>query len=186
MIVYDLLRTLRGKITPAMATLMLMGIYFDTGSMYHPNTTPEVYLASAELMRLGADPQQFIKPLYKTMDLGKLRLIGLILERATLRDDGMLMSAARFQEILDCGATRDDLEGVIDYLNYVPDSKFAMLLTEDERGNVKGSLRTQRDDVDVAKIAGQFGGGGHRAAAGFTLQNQRLEMQVQWKIAPRV
>ena len=186
LIVFDLLEKLRARITPAMATLLLMGIYFDTGSMYHPNTTAEVYTAASKLMRLGAEIKPFVEPLYKTMDIGKLRLIGLLLDRATLREDGMLMSAARYQEILDCGATRDDLEGVIDYLNYVPEAQFAMLLTEDEKGNVKGSLRTQKDTVDVAKIAGEFGGGGHRAAAGFTLQGKKLEMRLEWKIAERV
>lgn len=186
LIVFELLKKLRAKITPEMATHLLLGIYFDTGSMFHPNTTVEVYESAAELMRLGAHRKDIVDPLYKTMDYGKLKLIGLVLERATLYPDGMLMSAVRQADLIACNATRDDLEGVVDYLFYAPEARFGMLLIEDEKGNVKGSLRTQRDDVDVSKIAQTFGGGGHRAAAGFTIQGHHLEMEVKWKIAPRV
>ncbi|MFN7161265.1 MAG: DHH family phosphoesterase [Candidatus Gracilibacteria bacterium] len=186
LIVFELLKKLRAKITPDMATHLLLGMYFDTGSMYHPNTTAEVYENGAELISLGAKPRDIVDPLYKTMDFGKLKLIGLVLERASLYQDGMLMSAIRQEDLIACNATRDDLEGVVDYLFYAPEARFGMLLIEDEKGNVKGSLRTQRDDVDVSKIAETFGGGGHRAAAGFTIQGHRLEMEVKWKIAPRV
>lgn len=186
LIVFELLKKLKAKITPDMATHLLMGMYFDTGSMYHPNTTAEVYDNGAELIRLGASTHNFVQPLYKTMDFGKLKLIGLVLERATLYPDGMLLSAVRQADLEACNATRDDLEGVVDYLFYAPEAKFGMLLTEDEKGNVKGSLRTQCPDVDVSKIAQTFGGGGHRAAAGFTVQGHHLEMEVKWKIAPRI
>jgi phosphoesterase RecJ-like protein len=59
-----------------------------------------------------------------------------------------------------------------------------MLLAEDE-GWVKGSLRTQRDDVNLSDLASQFGGGGHPKASGFRVQG-RLEKQIVWKIVPVV
>jgi phosphoesterase RecJ-like protein len=63
----------------------------------------------------------------------------------------------------------------------IPEAKFSVLLTEDRKGNVKGSFRTQRSDINLSKIAGVFGGGGHEKAAGFTIPG-RLEKEVRWTI----
>ena len=52
---------------------------------------------------------------------------------------------------------------------------------EDGRGNIKGSFRTQREDIDLSALAGMFGGGGHRKAAGFTIPG-KIEREVCWKI----
>jgi len=51
----------------------------------------------------------------------------------------------------------------------VPDVNYSMLIKQD-RGHIKGSLRTRRDDVDLSEIAKKFGGGGHPKAAGFTIK----------------
>ena len=56
------------------------------------------------------------------------------------------------------------------------------MLSEDGKGNVKASLRTRKDDVDVKALAEQYGGGGHVKASGFTIPGGRLEKEVKWKI----
>jgi phosphoesterase RecJ-like protein len=80
------------------------------------------------------------------------------------------------------GAKREDLNGVIDYINSMPEAKYSVLLSEDEKGNVKASLRTRKSDVDVKSLAEKFGGGGHVKAAGFTIAKSKLEKEVKWKI----
>ena len=72
------------------------------------------------------------------------------------------------------------MTGVVDYINAVPNSKYSVILTERD-GKVKGSLRTLQEEVDVAKIASKYGGGGHIKAAGFTLPG-RLEQEIKWKV----
>jgi len=72
------------------------------------------------------------------------------------------------------------MTGVVDYVNSVPNSQYSVILTE-RAGKVKGSLRTLHDEVDVAEIASEFGGGGHTKAAGFTLTG-RLQQEIRWKV----
>ena len=57
-----------------------------------------------------------------------------------------------------------------------------LVLRENDDGTVKGSLRTTRDDVDVAALAKLFGGGGHKKAAGFTVKGKLVETTNGWKI----
>ena len=60
-----------------------------------------------------------------------------------------------------------ELEFLIDSIRLVKESNVALLLKEQTNGSFRGSLRS-RDKIDVQKIASLFGGGGHKAASGFT------------------
>lgn len=171
-------------ITPAIATALLCGIYNDTGSLMHSNTTIEVYEVSAKLMEKGGKVNTVAKKLFRTTPISTLKLWGRVLENAHVNEEGVTVSVVTWKDFEECGAGSDEISGVVDFLNSVPGSQFTVLLNEDEKGNIKGSFRTQRDDVDVAALAGQFGGGGHKKAAGFTMPG-RLHRQVHWKIVPK-
>ena len=80
-----------------------------------------------------------------------------------------------------CCAGFDESGGVIDLLNAVPDTKFSVLLAEDGKGNIKGSFRTRRDDIDLSALAANFNGGGHKKAAGFSIPG-RIHKEITWKI----
>jgi len=69
-------------------------------------------------------------------------------------------------------------------LNAVPGSKYCVLLSEDDEGKVKGSLRTQREDVNLSEVASQWGGGGHPKASGFGVEGV-LQPVMSWKVMPR-
>ncbi len=80
------------------------------------------------------------------------------------------------------GTTPQDLEGVVEYLNMVPEGRYAMLLTEDgKNASVKGSLRARAEDVDVSEIAHRYGGGGHKKASGFKIKGKLAERKV-WEV----
>jgi phosphoesterase RecJ-like protein len=91
------------------------------------------------------------------------------------------MSVIRDGDFKDVGADPVQLSGVVDYLNMVPGSKFAVLINEDRRSNVKGSFRTKNDNVDLSRVAAVFGGGGHPKASGFSIPG-KLEGEVRYTI----
>lgn len=171
-------------ITPAIATALLCGIYNDTGSLMHSNTTIEVFEVAGRLMEKGGKINTVAKKLFRTTPVSTLKLWGRVLENAHVNEEGVTVSVVTWKDFSECGAGPDEISGVVDFLNSVPGSKFTVLLNEDASGNIKGSFRTQRDDVDVAALAAQFGGGGHRKAAGFTMPG-RLHREVHWKIVPQ-
>jgi bifunctional oligoribonuclease and PAP phosphatase NrnA len=185
MIIYRMLKYLELSINPDMATALLAGIYNDTGSLMHSNTNMEVFEICSKLSELGAKINLISKNLFKTNPISTLKIWGRVLEKAVMNDQGVTISVVTNQDLLELDAKSDELSGVVDFLNAVPGSKFTVLLNEDEKGNVKGSFRTRNDDVDLAKFAEMFGGGGHKKAAGFTMKG-RLHREIRWKVIPEV
>ncbi len=182
-IIYKFFQFCGWKITIEIATCLLHGLYFDTGGMMHSNTTSEELRIASALMSKGANVQKIARELFHTTPVNKLRLWGRILERAYINDDGVTVSAVGRDDFEACGASPKDSSGVIDYLNSVPDSKYCVLLSEDPSGIVKGSLRTQRNDVNLSEVASKWGGGGHPKASGFGVEGS-LKPNMTWKIVP--
>lgn len=169
------------EIDKDMATALLAGIYNDTGSFMHSNSTKEVFDIASKLMDKGAKIAEISRGLFNTKSISTLRLWGKVLEKAQVTDDNIVMSVLRDGEFDESGAGPENLTGVIDYLNMVPHTKFSVLLNEDRKGNVKGSFRTRRSNVDLSRIAAGFGGGGHPKASGFMMPG-KLEEEVKYKI----
>lgn len=165
------------------ATCLLAGMYNDTGSFMHSNTRKETYSIAGKLQSRGADMKTIVKNLFKTHSIEQLRLWGKVLSNARLNKKGTLVSKISTYELDEINASPRELAGVINYLNCVPESKMTMLLSEDLNGNVQGSMRTGNEDVDVSSLCEQFGGGGHKKAAGFTIPG-KIVSQEFWKIDP--
>ncbi len=182
-LIYKLCAFLNLPINTDAATALLCGIYNDTGSLKHANTTLEVFEITGKLVELGGKYHLVAKNLFQTTPVSTMKIWGKVLEKASLNNEGVTYSVVTREDFEDAGAKSDELGGVVDFMNTVPNSKFTMLLNEDEKGNVKGSFRTNRDDVDLAKLAGNFGGGGHKKAAGFTMHG-RLHREIRWKVFP--
>lgn len=168
-------------ITPTMATAMLHGLYFDTGCFMHSNTTAETLRVAARLKALGGDHQRCVKEEFHTASIAKLRLWGRALSRINLNKKQAVVTALTKQDYEEEHANYDDVSGLVNYLNHVPEAKFCMLLTEDFKGNIKASLRTQKENVDLTNITGLFGGGGHKKASGFTIPGRLVEKRT-WSI----
>jgi len=179
-IVVALADMLGWNITSENATCLLTGVYTDTGGLVHSNTSARVYRTVARLLRSGARQQAIVQAIFRTAKLSTLKLWGRVLEKISITDEGAAISAVTEGDFRATGADYSELTGAIDYVNAVPGMRFSLILSERD-GKVKGSLRTLRDDVDVAAMASKFHGGGHKKAAGFALAG-KLRPEVRWKV----
>jgi len=180
-LLYEFFKWGNFKIDRQIATYLLLGIYYDTGSLMHSNTTPRVYRIVADLILKGADVKLITKNLFNSTSLGKLKLWGRILERMYKDENNVILSAVLKEDLQATGTTKEDASGIIDYLNMIPEAKFCMLLNESDQGLVKGSLRTLHDDVNVSEVAHKFGGGGHTKASGFAMSG-KLKQEIRWTV----
>ncbi|MEK7137656.1 MAG: DHHA1 domain-containing protein, partial [Patescibacteria group bacterium] len=114
--------------------------------------------------------------------ISTLRLWGRVLEKISITEEGAAVSAVTAGDFRATGANFSELTGAIDYVNSIPGMKFSLILSE-RGGKVKGSLRTLRDDIDVSSLAQKFSGGGHKKAAGFSI-NGKLAEETRWKVIP--
>jgi bifunctional oligoribonuclease and PAP phosphatase NrnA len=182
-ILYEMCTALDFPIDRDTATCFLTGIYTDTGSFMHSNTSSETLNIAARLLAKGANLRGISKDIFNTTPVSTMRLWGRVMKNVYQTDDGVAMSVVTRKDFEDTGADYSEMTGVVDFVNSVPGAKYSVILTERD-GKVKGSLRTLREEVNVAEIAGKYGGGGHTKAAGFTLPGY-LEKEVRWKVVDK-
>lgn len=180
-VIYHLFQHWNIEITPYIATLLLYGLYYDTGSFMHSNTCDAVLEMASDLLVKGADQEIIIKSLYQNKTINQLRLWGRALESMELTSGNVAVAAVTEDDFKATHATHNDLSGLIDYVSSTKGSNFATLLSSQEDGTIKGSFRTRRDDVNVSALAQNFGGGGHKKASGFSIKG-KIKRTSQWSI----
>ncbi|GAC1445988.1 MAG: bifunctional oligoribonuclease/PAP phosphatase NrnA [Chloroflexota bacterium] len=172
-LVYRLLRELDAPIGKDAATALLFGIVGDTGSFRNGATTPGALATAAELLTLGADNQKIAFQLFECKTFAAARLWGLVVSGVELDESRHIVFAHLTQDMLRIsGATVDEAEGTAEYLRGVEEAEVVMMLKETEENSVRVSMRS-RPAVDVSAIATALGGGGHRQAAGCTIDGSR-------------
>jgi bifunctional oligoribonuclease and PAP phosphatase NrnA len=161
---------LDARLTPEIARLLFVALATDTGWFRFSSTGAETYRMAARLVDAGASPDQLFKQLYEEESLARLRLMGRTLARTQIEQEGRLIytwiELADFEET---GALPSDSEDLVNMTLTVAGTEVALILVEQPRGGFKLSLRS-RSDVDCARLAEQFGGGGHKRAAGATIR----------------
>lgn len=184
-LVYELLIALDLKITPAIATALLTGIYTDTGAFRYSNTGEKSLEISAELMKRGANLQNIVQHLTQDKSVAALKLLGLALKRSTLTENGLGAVAVLSQEdLLECQAKPEDISGIVGELKELPGISYTLLLSEIEPGILRGSLRSSESrNVLVSRLAKLLGGGGHPRAAGFTFPGKLVRTGTGWQVA---
>lgn len=181
-ILYDIFKKIGVPIDKKVATCLLTGIFGDTDSFKNPNTTDKTLIITSELLRAGANLKQITRFTFQDKSLSTLKLWGEILSKVKKHDKlNMISTIITRNDLEKSGSSYDDLEGIANFLNSIPDARASLVLTERE-GEIKGSLRTLKKEVDVSKIAHILGGGGHKKAAGFTIPGKIEKTEKGWKI----
>lgn len=164
------------EISERAATCLYVGLVTDTGRFKHNNTTARSFLSAAELLSLGAKPEETINQVYENASLGYMKLMGIMLERVQRTEGFPLVYSFITQEDLErTGVTMEETEDLIEMLRIARGAKAVMLLKEQPDGKIRASLRS-RDEVEVGKVARLFGGGGHAQAAGFTSSQDKYDI----------
>ncbi|MBI3255607.1 MAG: bifunctional oligoribonuclease/PAP phosphatase NrnA [Candidatus Andersenbacteria bacterium] len=183
-IIYEFFKATDVKITPEVATCLLTGIFTDTGSFMHDSVTPDILDIASDLMNKGARLSHIAHETYQKKDLAGLKVWGRALSRImTNETTGASVAVITLKDLEECGATLDDLSGVVNLLNTLPNTKYAMLLVEHKPGQIKGSLRSEpHKGVDVSVIARKLGGGGHKLASGFEIEGHIVKEGDAWRV----
>lgn len=172
--IYSLLKDYDFPISPMMANQIYAAILTDTGRFRYSNTSARCLSICAELIKLGADPKTLTNTIYFNHSLSFLKLLGTILGNLEVRDTGKICSMTIDRRLLsELGVNHQEIEGIVGYSLFLSGVEIGLLFTETEEGKTKVNLRSQ-NDFDVSKLAKIFGGGGHKNAAGCTL-NYDLE-----------
>jgi phosphoesterase RecJ-like protein len=178
-LVYDAAAALGVRLSAEMAKPLYAAVATDTGWFRFGSTSAGTMRCGAGLIEAGARPPEIYNALYEQMTLARLKLIGRTLANTVSERDGRLVHTRILKEDFEAtGALPSDTEDVINMTLQVAGTEMAVILVEQKDGAFKVSFRS-RCAVDASKVAEQFGGGGHKAAAGASVRGTFAEAQAQ-------
>ena len=172
------------EISKEIANCLMTGLVTDTGRFQYSNTDSEVFNIASELMLAGAELTKISENIYGSIEMNGLKMQSLIIDRIELDKEVALVTSFVLQEDYKrFGVKESEVDFLIDVIRLVKESNVALLVKEQIDGTFKGSLRS-RNDIDVQLVASEFGGGGHKAASGFSSSEsfEKIKLRVKKSI----
>jgi len=169
-IIFDLMEYLWVEMDPDIADAVYVGTSTDTGCFRFANTTSHTFLTAAACAAAGARVYSLNQELFETNTLGRLKIQGWIVENMKVFSQGKLALIAIPKAVEEAiGVTEDDMDNISSFPRTVAGVCMAATLRETKEGDVKLSVRAI-PGFDATIVTGQFGGGGHKGAAGASIK----------------
>ena len=169
-IIYKLLQRMNVRITKEIANCLYTGISTDTGCFRYTNTTAETMRVAASLMDFGCDTAYINKAMFETKSKEKIQLEHAVYDTIKYCADGrcaIIYTTLEMMKSLDVGD--DEMEGLASIPRQIEGVLIGITMREKEGGFFKISVRTN-GNINASDFCSQFGGGGHPAAAGCTIE----------------
>jgi phosphoesterase RecJ-like protein len=154
----------------ASATCLLTGIITDTGSFRFRNSDAESLAAASRLVELGADLALINDEVWNRRPSSQIQLLQKAFQHLWFSDDKRLaMTYLDIEDFRQSSAEDEDSEGIASEIARIDSVDVAAVFREPKERHVRVSVRS-RGDIDIAAVCRQFGGGGHKNAAGCTFE----------------
>lgn len=177
-IVYNIFAHLGISINSEIATALLLGIVIDTGNFSNPATTATSLEAASVLLEKRARYNEILECAFENQTKDTLRIWGKAFERLFLHPQWKIAVTYLLHEDFQSAKDTELASGLSNFFNNLSETTCSLVLKQSKSGLIKGSLRSTRDEVDVASLAEYLGqGGGHKKAAGFRLKGTLCEVE---------
>ena len=164
--VFDLIQKLGVPLTREIATHIYIAILTDTGSFHYSSISPRTFDICRQCVEAGLDPPAVARSIFDSNNLGRLKLFGAVLSRMELDASGRLATVWVDRALArNCGGTYEDTEGLINLPLTVKEIQAVVFFKEQGPDDWRISMRS-KGEIDVNRVATEFGGGGHKNAAG--------------------
>ncbi|MEP6743146.1 MAG: bifunctional oligoribonuclease/PAP phosphatase NrnA [bacterium] len=168
--IYNLCKATGVRVTKEIAECVYTALITDTGSFHFSNTTERTFKVASELLRTGVKPAKAAEAVFASYPWSRIQLMGAVLSTARRDASGRVALLRHSLEMQHTAhASDEDADGFVNYPLTVGEVEAVAMLKELEPGVYRTSLRS-KGEVNVAKVAEKFGGGGHRNASGCTLR----------------
>jgi phosphoesterase RecJ-like protein len=167
--VFDLVRALGVPLSLEVATHIYLAILTDTGSFHYSSMTPRTFDICRQTLEAGVDPVLVARNVYDSNNMGRLKLFGAVLSAMQIDATGRIAIVYLDHEMArEAGGTYEDTEGLINLPLTVKEIQAVVFFKQTEGEEYRVSMRS-KGDIDVGAVAKEFGGGGHKNAAGCTV-----------------
>ena len=169
-IVYHVLIEMGAELDIPMAEALYTAVSTDTGCFRFANTTADTLRVAAACKAAGADTFAINQALFETNSLARLKVQAYMLQNAIFLQGGKIAVCALPKAVeAECGAGEDDLDNISGFPRSIEGVKLAVTIREEGQGKVKMSVRAV-PGCDASALCAKFGGGGHKGAAGASMQ----------------
>ncbi|MEO6182505.1 MAG: DHH family phosphoesterase, partial [Verrucomicrobiota bacterium] len=177
-LIFKLLKAASWPITPKIADCLFTAVSTDTGSFQYATTKPMTYNTAGELVKRGANLAKICDEVYQSYPMSRVRLLKHLYNKFRLtHNDQVAYLWLKKKDFSRTGADTSESEGLIDHIRDMQPVEVACVFEEIEPDLTRISLRSKNGKVNVNEIAAQFGGGGHKAAAGARISGSSLSTQ---------
>jgi bifunctional oligoribonuclease and PAP phosphatase NrnA len=167
--VFDLAQALGAPLTREIATHIYLAILTDTGSFHYSGISPRTFAICKAALEAGVDPQGVARQVYDSNNMGRLRLFGAVLNGMQIDPSGRIAVIHLDHAIMQAsGGTYEDTDGLINEPLTVKEIVAVVFFKQIEGNEYRVSMRS-KGDVDIGAVAKEYGGGGHKNAAGCTV-----------------
>ena len=164
--IYNLCKAIGGRVTREIAECLYMALVTDTGSFHFSNTTDRTLKVASELVRAGAKPADISEAVYNSYPWSRIELMRRVLDTVKRDDSGRIAWMRQTLEMKDDSKAVDgDNNGFVNIPLAAREVLAVVYTREVGNGKFRVSLRS-KGDINVAKVAEKFGGGGHKNASG--------------------
>lgn len=178
-VIYNYFLVNKVKINSDIATSLLTGLITDTDNFSNAATSKEALSMASYLINKGAKFKKIHDHVVMDKNVAILKLWGIVLNRLEIHEKtDIVYTYIKQEDLSKCGVTEEEIGGLSNMMNHLKEGKAIFVFREKPSGNIKASTRTTLEGVDLSKIAGLFGGGGHKKAAGFEIPGP-MEMAIE-------
>jgi phosphoesterase RecJ-like protein len=177
-IVFELIQEQGYPLNIEIAEALFVAISTDTGSFRYRNTSAHTFEVVAELVRCGVDVAHVSHFLFESQPKRRVLLLHELLQNARFyASDQIATMTLTLEKKQQLDIQPADTDGLIDVIRAVETVVVAILFEELENNRVRISVRSKKSEIDVNKICGEFGGGGHPLAAGARVRGSLKEVE---------
>lgn len=175
--IYNLCKAIGGRITREIAECIYLALVTDTGSFHFPNTTERTLKVASELVKVGVKPAQISEAVYNSYPWSRVALMSRVLSTVKRDQSGRVAWMRQSLEMSEgVEAVEGDNSGFVNIPLTAKEIEAVVYMRETKPNAYRVSLRS-KGDINVARIAERFGGGGHKNAAGCRVEGDWNEWE---------
>jgi phosphoesterase RecJ-like protein len=177
--VFDLVRALGSPLSLEIATHIYLAILTDTGSFHYSGISPRTFAICKEALEAGVDAVQVARKVYDSSHMGRLKIFGAVLSTMQIDRTGRIAIVHVDHAMARAaGGSYEDTEGLVNLPLTVKEIEAVVFFKQEQDDEYRVSLRS-KGSIDIGAVAKDFGGGGHKNAAGCTVRGSLEELQRQ-------
>jgi phosphoesterase RecJ-like protein len=168
--VFDLVSALGVRMSPEIATHVYLAILTDTGSFHYSGISPRTFDICRQTLEAGVDPVRVARMVYDSNHMGRLKLFGSVLSAMQIDRSGRIAIVYVDHAMARAaGGSYEDTEGLVNLPLTVKEVEAVVFFKQEKDDEYRVSLRS-KGEIDIGAVAKEFGGGGHKNAAGCTVR----------------